>query len=263
MFVPSIDEGWFEAVDWIVSAREATGTYVAVSLGASYGIQLVGAWKALKAFNDMPARLVAVEAVPENCGWIRRHMTDNGINPDDHTIIQAVIGPDNEPALFPIGAPGSGRNNCIATNSALGRQVYAHLLREQGYSERVLENLLLYNSTGITRDLGEGYGGEVKLVSSVTLIDVLSPFDRVDLLEIDIQQSEINVIPPWMDILNRKVRRAHIGTHGRDVHQALRLLFFNAGWKIVFDYPPDSRCVTELGAFDTTDGILTVRNPRV
>jgi len=263
--LPSADggEGWFEMVDWVVSAREATGAYVAVSLGASYGAQLVGAWKALKAVNDLPARLVAVEAVPENCAWIRQHMTNNGIDPDDHTIIQAAIGPDNEPALFPTGAPGSGRNNCVATNSAEARQTYAHLLRQQGYSERVLENLLIYNTTGITRDLGGGYGGEVKFVSSVTLADVLSPFERIDLLEVDIQQSEINVIPPFMDLLDRKVRRAHIGTHGRDVHQSLRLLFFKAGWEVVFDYAPDSGFETEFGSFDTSDCVLTVRNPRV
>jgi len=44
--------------------------------------------------------------------------------------------------------------------------------------------------------------------------DVLSPFDRVDLLEVDIRQSEMIVFPPYMDLVNRRVRRVHAGTHG-------------------------------------------------
>src|SRR5262249_43632048 len=110
--VQSDGEGWFELIDWIVSAREARDQYVAVSLGASYGAQVVGAWKALQAVNPLPSRLVAVDPVPENCASIAKHMSDNGIDPSDHCIIQAVVSPNNEPVLFPVGAPGSGRNNC-------------------------------------------------------------------------------------------------------------------------------------------------------
>ena len=59
---------------------------------------------------------------------------------------------------------------------------------------------------------------EIKLVSAVTLRDVLAPFELVDYLDFDIQQSEIIVFPPFLDLLKRKVRRIHIGTHGKDVH---------------------------------------------
>ena len=53
------------------------------------------------------------------------------------------------------------------------------------------------------------------MVSAVTLQDILGPFDSVDYVESDIQQSEILVFPPSMQLLKRKVRRVHIGTHGR------------------------------------------------
>jgi FkbM family methyltransferase len=256
-------EAWFEVADWLLSAHEARQRYVAISLGAAFGHQLVGAWKALQAVNPLPAQLVAVEPVPQHCGWMRSHMATNGINPDAHWIIQAALGPDNEPILFPVGAPGSGLNNALFTNSAEVRQTYAELLRSRGYAERALENILLYNSTGITHDLGLGYSGEVRFVSAVTLRDVLYPFDRVDLLEVDIQQSELNVIPPYLDLVNRKVRRIHLGTHGREAHDALRALFASAGWEIVFDYAPNSRHATERGTFDLVDGILSARNPTV
>src|SRR5580704_15869294 len=256
-------ETYFEIADWFYSALDATDRYVAVSLGAAYGFQLVGAWKTLQAVNPMPAHLVAVEPVPVNCQWTRKHMVDNGINPDEHSIIQAALGADNEPILFPIGAPGTGVTSAIGVNAAASRQVYVDLFRKSDQSERILHNIFLFNSTGVSQELGLGYTGELKFVSALTLRDVLSPFERIDLLEVDIQRSELDVIAPGFDIVNRKVRRVHIGTHGRDIHAALRALFSDAGWQIVFDYPPDCRHKTERGVLELGDGILTARNPAV
>lgn len=194
--------------------------------------------------------------------WLRAHMTTNGINPDDHWIIQAAIAGDNEPILFPVGAPGAGCNSCVEINAAEFRRTALDLLRRDRESERVLENILLHNSTGIVRDFGFGLSGEIKFVSAVTLLDVLTPIDRVDLLEVDIQRSEAAIFPPFMSLVNRKVRRVHIGTHGSEVHGMLRALFSRAGWDIVFDYGP-GRHVTPRGPLELGDGILTARNPAV
>jgi hypothetical protein len=137
------------------------------------------------------------------------------------------------------------------------------LLRRDGDCERVLKSIFLSNSTGIIRDFGGGYSGEVKFVSAVTLRDLLAPFERVDLLEVDIQQSEANVFPPYMALVNRKVRRIHVGTHGREVHEFLHALFSRAGWETIFDYIPNTKHVTARGTLDVGDGILTARNPAV
>jgi len=190
-------------------------------------------------------------------------MADNGIDPDEHSIIQAALGADNEPILFPIGAPGTGVTSAIGVNSAASRQVYVDLFQQSDQSQRILRNIFLFNSTGVSQELGLGYMGELKFVSALTLRDVLSPFERIDLLEVDIQRSELDVIAPCFDIVNRKVRRVHIGTHGRDVHAALRALFSNAGWQMVFDYAPDNSHQTARGVLQLGDGILTARNPAV
>jgi hypothetical protein len=260
--VESYGEGWFEVADWLASARDARGRYIAVSLGAAYGAQLVGAFKALQALNPLPALLVAVEPVPENCAWVRSHMRTNGIDPDEHWIIEAAVAPDNEPVLFPVGAPGSGLNSSIEVNTPQFRQTAVDLLKRDGASERVLTNILLHNSTGIVREFGFGLSGEIKFASAVTLRDVLAPIDRVDLLETDIQRSEGEIFPPAMALVNRKVRRVHIGTHGRDVHDMLVALFARAGWEIVFDYGPGKH-LTPRGPLELGDGILSARNPAV
>jgi len=255
-------EGWFEAVNWVVAAQEARERYVMVTLGACYGAQAVGSYRALQSLNPMPCKLVAVEADPGNVAWTIRHFRDNGIDPDRQWIVEAAMSDTNAPVFFPVGSPGTGAQNCFSTNEQNARAAYVKELIGRGADE-ALRNLLLHNTTGITKSLvpGHDFRAEIKLLSAVTLKDVLGPFDFVDYLEADIQQSEITVFPPYMGLLKRKVRRIHIGTHGRDVHQSLHGLFAKDGWEIVFNYEPNAEHVSALGAFKTNDGILTVRNP--
>ena len=128
-----------------------------------------------------------------------------------------------------------------------------------------LRDLVLTGRTGIDKDLvpGQGFTAEICLLSAITLKELLGPFDHVDYVESDIQQSEILVFPPYIDLLRRKVRRIHIGTHGDDVHRDLRTLFEENGWEIIFSFPPNSTFTTDLGSFSTNDGVLTVRNPNL
>jgi hypothetical protein len=258
-------EFWFEAVDWVLAAREARDRFVMITLGALYGYQAVGSYRTLQLLNPMPAKLAAVEPIPENMEWVRTHMRDNGIDPQDHWLVQATIGPTNDPVFFPIGSPGLGAQNCVATNELPARERYLQDLIAQGRTEEALTNLLLHNTTGLEKQIIEGkdHFGEIKLASSVTLADMLGPFDRVDFLEADIQQSEIMVFPPFRSLLKRKVLRIHLGTHGKDVHQQLLKMFIDDGWEIVFAFEPDSLHESKIGTFSTNDGILSVCNPSV
>jgi hypothetical protein len=256
-------EGWFEAVNWIASAREARDRYVMVSLGAQYGGQPVGAHRAIQLLNPMPCRLVAVEPVPENCAWMLEHMRTNGIDPDEHWIIRMAVSDSNDPMYFPVGGPGSGANNAYETNEMAARQQYVDSFINGGRAEEALRNLILHNTTGIEKDLlpGRNVMAEIRLVSSVTLQDIVGPFDSVDYLESDVQQSEILVFPPCIDLLRKKVRRIHIGTHGLDVHENLHELFASHGWDIVFSFAPNATHDTAVGMFALNDGVLTVKNP--
>ena len=258
-------EGWFEAVNWIVAAREARNSYTMATLGACYGAQAVGSYRALQLLNPMPCKLVALEPEPENYEWTRRHMRDNGIDPDKQWLVKAAISATNDPVLFPVGSPGTGAQNCVSTNEENSRKIYANEIIAAGRANETLHNLMTNNSTGIMKDLvpGQNFPAEIKMVSAVTLADILSPFDVLDYLESDIQQSEILVFPPYMDVVKRKVRRVHIGTHGKDVHSALLGLFQKEGWDIVFDFAPNSAFKSALGDFTTNDGVLTMRNPEL
>src|SRR5579864_5637242 len=126
--VVSWGEGFFEAVSWFEAARAARGSYTMITLGACYGAQAVGAYLALQRLNPMPAKLVAVEGDPENFTWVQKHFRDNGIDPNRHWLVNCAISDTNKPVLFPVGEPGSGVNNCIATNTELSRRIYAEEL---------------------------------------------------------------------------------------------------------------------------------------
>ena len=263
-------EFWFESADWLLAALDGRDSFVMVTLGACFGYQAVGAYRALQMINPMPCKLVAVDPIPENIEWTKRHFRDNGIDPDEHWIIEAALSDNNEPVYFPIGAPGSGIQNCVSTNTREARENYVTQLIDEGRAKEALLGLLLSNSAGITKDLlpgNERFLAEVKPVSALTLNDILGPFERIDFLEADIQQSEIVVFPPFIDLLNRKVRRIHLGTHGAEVHRRLRDQFLENGWELIFDFPPDSEHTVfsqgEMRSFSTNDGVLTVRNPRL
>jgi hypothetical protein len=262
---PSIQQGeeWFEAVNWVVAAREARDRYVMVTLGACYGAQAVGSYCALRAINPMPYKLVAVEPEPDNFEWTARHMRDNGIDPDQQWLLPFALSDRNDPVYFPVGAPGSGAQNCFSTNERAARENYVQQLSTRSNVQAALRNLIVHNTTGLTKDLVAGHNliAEIKVMSAITLKDVLAPLDVVDYVESDIQQSEIIVFPPFMDLLRQKVRRVHIGTHGIDVHRTLHRLFEQDGWTIVFSFEPNSEFESEIGSFSTNDGVLTVRNP--
>jgi hypothetical protein len=258
------DEGWFEVANWVLAAKEAKTRYVMMSLGACFGYQAVGAYKALMMLNPMPCKLVVVEPEPQNMLWARQHFTDNGIDLESHWFVPMVVSDTNAPALFPVGSPGLGVHNAMWTNSFRERQIYLQEISRAGQSEEALQNLLMENRTGITRDItGRNHLAEIKFVSAITLYDLIAPFDVVDYIEADLQMSETIVFPPTIDMLNKRVRRIHIGTHGMEAHVTLRNLFVQNGWEVVFDFLPARRHQTEIGSFRANDGILTVRNPRL
>jgi hypothetical protein len=256
-------EGWFEAVDWLAAAHAAKGAFTMATLGSSYGAQAVGSWRALQALNPLPCKLIAVDPVPGNLELLERHFKVNGINAADHWIVPAALSDSTDPVLFPIGAPASGSQNCISTNHPKEREKYFNDIVQAGTTTQALRDILLHNTTKIMHTLvaGRDYEAEVKFVSAVSLKELLGPFDFVDYLEADIQQSEIVVFPKFMDLLRKKVRRIHIGTHGQEAHRLLHTLFAKNGWEIVFSYEPERLHQSRLGTFTTNDGILTVLNP--
>ena len=131
---PSIadGEGWFEAVNWVVAASAARDRYVMVTLGACYGGQAVGAYRALQRLNPMPYKLVAVEPEPENFEWVRATCGTTASIPTRSGCCSTPSATATMPVLFPVGSPGTGAQNCYChQRGRLARLISRELSRRQ------------------------------------------------------------------------------------------------------------------------------------
>jgi len=176
-------------------------------------------------------------------------------------VINAAVGADNRPLLFPTG-PGTGANT--AFTKPTDRAGIAEQIVAPDLAPHVVRRLFADGRTGLDVPLYPGGpAGELAFVSSLTVADVVAPYDRIDYLEADIQGAEAAAFPPARGILGRKVRRLHIGTHGDEVHADLLRQFVEDGWRVEADYRPGAQHLSPYGAFRTNDGILTLANPEL
>ncbi len=258
---PGFTDGeiFFEQAAIHEAVKAARGKFIMVELGGGYAARTVDAHAALQQHNPMPGRYVVVEAEPTHFDWALRYMRTNGINPDDHWMINALVGVDNIPQVFLLGEGFYG--NGIVAQGDLD-QMIANLRGDPSPAD-VLRTLLLTGRCGIQQgyEIADGtrffdYG----FVFSMPLRDILQPLDHVDLMDIDIQGGEKDVLPAAMDVINRKVRRIHLATHGADLHKQMWNLFFENGWLCETDNAPNSCHEAVWSKFENNDGILDLVN---
>ena len=101
----------------------------------------------------------------------------------------------------------------------------------------------------------------VVTVDAVALSDLLEPLDRVDLIHCDMQGAEAAVFEEAAPVVDAKVQRVHVGTHGPDVERRLRELFSSLGWANVNDYACGTSAETPWGRIEFQDGVQTWLNP--
>jgi hypothetical protein len=260
----AVGEGFFEWVSVLEAVKEAEDRFVMLEIGGGYGARAVDAHRMLEKLNPMPCKLGVVEADPGRFSLALRHFENNGIDPKDHWLIHAMVSDSNRPMVFPFGGI-YGDNNAIADTS--DKMTLVDNIVSQGIEGEVLRNIMLDMRTGVVLNFDDGATEprkyEIAIVSTVTIADLVRPFERVDLCDIDIQSAESYTVPVAMPHLNRKVRRVHLATHGADVHDAMRNLFLEHGWVVTFDFPPNKSFESDFGDFSVGDGILAVRNPRL
>jgi hypothetical protein len=85
----------------------------------------------------------------------------------------------------------------------------------------------------------------------------------VDLIDLDVQGTELIVLSSAVEQLSQKVKRVHIGTHGEEIESGLRTLFQNLGWTKLNDYACGSESETPWGVIKFGDGVQTWINPKL
>jgi len=258
-------EKFFEIADIVQTVRSAREKYTMIELGGGWAPRCVDAHRALESLNPIPRKFVAVEPEPLLHLNARKNFRNNGLDPDDHWLLNSSVSSDGRPGLI---FTGKGR---VTSTRIVGKHgaAVAEMIVSSNATETALRNLCAQMRVGIplTGDADEKM--DIVGVSSITLRDILAPLDIVDLMDVDVQGEEIDIFSPAMDLIMKKVRRLHIGTHlmKNDTisrHQMVRKEFSDSGFEILADYEPSSFHQTELGSFETpSDGILTIHNPRL
>jgi hypothetical protein len=261
---PKVTDGeeYFEWLDVIEAIRAAQDSFTMIELGAGYGTRTVNAFVALQKLKPLPSKFVVVEGDPAHFAWAKDHALRNGLQPDQHWFINTLVSETGRPQLF-ASAPGRYSNMIVDEHAA---RIVRDLLADAGLLEQATLNLMNFGHMNAAIHLDDQvYDKPVNctFLNALTLDTILQPLDFVDYMDVDIQFAERTVLPAAIDQINEKVRRLHVGTHSREIHAELQDLFEDYGWTAVFSFPNSARHDTPYGEFSTSDGILTMVNPRL
>lgn len=219
---PSIEQAvafdWMEWMQTFRAVEEARSDrpFVVMELGAGWGPWLVTAGAAARHRGIPDIRMVGVEADAHHFGYMRRHLADNGFDPDGQTLIQAIVGAEDGTAKFP-------------------------RLRHPTFE------------WGAQASFGDEAGaGEVEYVDMpcLGLRELIERTGRIDLIHCDIQGAEEAAIPAAAEALTRNVRRLVLGTHSRSAEGAALRALAPHGWTL------DGEAPTKFAVADGADRVF-------
>lgn len=247
---PAFDEEYFEWVDVLEAVTRARRQFTMIELGAGWGRWLVNAAIAVEQFSGIPCRLIGLEAEPAHYEWMKLHFKHNGLNPRQFQLIRAAVAADDGHVWFRVGHAADWYGQSVASR-------YAPPIRSSGVWK------LLSRITAAVPKRGHDPEGPLVRVRALGLRTLIGPIDRVDLLDLDIQGTELEVLRAAAPEIDRAVRRVHIGTHSAENEAGLRKLFGTLGWTSLNDYPCASVSQTPWGSIAFQDGVQTWINPKV
>ncbi|MBI1775948.1 MAG: FkbM family methyltransferase [Proteobacteria bacterium] len=254
-----LSEDYFEWIDTLEAIDQAEGDFVMMELGAGYGRWLVNAAAAIrrhKTKSGLAAHFTAVEASPTRFRWLEQNFKDNGLDTATHRLLWGAVSDGAEPVMFPIynaNWPGNQDHDYGARLKKPDGSGFQRVNLKTDLNQ-LFPDLEYYESPAAE--------GQVFIrVPTTPLSHLLGDRSRVDLLDMDVQGAELAIIADSMDMLNRKVKRVHVGTHGEDIERAIKATFVQNRWVNVWDMPWHKMHGTSYGDMYFCDGIQGWKNP--
>ena len=207
------------------SVAEARDEFAIMELGAGWGpwISLGGH---LARGRGLPIKLMGVEGSSEHVSYMQTHLSDNQFVPSQFEVLHAAVGTFDGIARFP---------KLVDPASTWGAEAEF--------------------------DSDSAPVSEMEEVPCASLITLLKRMPILDFLHSDIQGAEADVFTAAIELVNLRVRRVCIGTHGRFVEGQLLKLFASHGWSLESEEPctvvQDGRKVANIA-----DGVQVWRNQR-
>lgn len=250
--------GWLDLLD-AVAMCDGTSFTVA-ELGAGCGIWMLNAASLVRARHPAKAiRLIGTEAEPSHFEFLLQAVRDNGFNPDDHRLVMAALGSHTGLVWFYIGEASEWYGQSVVPSEHVQSMLSKNGLPTSYVPSKegeILETSLVYpNRRNVCR--------KAISVRMMSLDDLIGDVDGVDFLHADLQGAELDVIDASRDLLDAKVRIAHIGTHSTEIEEGLRSTFGSLGWQKRWDFPRKSHSDTPFGTLTFGDGVQSWLNPRL
>lgn len=210
------------------SVECAHGCFVMMELGAGWGPWLVAGAAAARQRGISDLRLLGVEGDPTHFSALRQHFLDNGLDPDSHTLLQAVVGPNSGEARWP--RVENPRND------------WGMLPAEPNQTKNTVN------------------------VKALAIGGLLTREAVWNLVHIDVQGGEAELLAAAPSEFDNRVRWLVIGRHSRAIEGQLLATLPGRGWILENEKP--CRFVFDHGAqaletMTTHDGTQVWRNSRL
>lgn len=176
------------------AGRAAQRTFTVMELGAGWGPWVSMGAKIAKR-RGLSYRLIAIEGSKGHFDYLCSHMQDNGIDLAKCRLIHGVVGKEDGTARFPVLVDPSLDYGASANTASVGTKQFEEL-------------------------------------DCYALSSLLADEPIVDIIHCDVQGHETEVLSSAIEVLNRKVRRIVVGTHGRAIEEQLHNLFASNGWRL-------------------------------
>ncbi len=236
---PPEEIDYFEWKALLDSVENAANPYVMVDLGAGYGWWGINAAAALKGRNaSARARIIMVEGDANRYEYLQTAISDNPFPGISFDLVQAAVGVAAGTDWFYTGR----------TKEWGGQRLMLEYHRDlllQGREEHVRRE-------GEILKTSDGY--ELVQVRVVPLEEILADSSYVDLLDMDIQGTELEIIQAARELIREKCRRLFISTHGDEIHADL-LTLLTPDWDLVASFPPHAIVETDVGNVQLLDGV--------
>lgn len=247
--LPPPSDTSFEWLDLLEAVCAADGSFTMVELGAGFGRWLVNGAVALdQVLPGTPFHLVGVEAEPTHFGWLQEHLRDNGIDPAAHTLVHAAVAGKPGRVRFQLGDAAGWYGQAIERDDPAAKLAGP------------VSRLIRWGRNTAANRIGRG-PRKVRRVRATTVEALLRPLELVDLIHVDVQAAEADALEPAAEVLARKVKRVHVGTHDADNERRLRILFERLGWESRADYEHGRVNETPWGPIEFEDGVQSWVNP--
>jgi FkbM family methyltransferase len=227
---------WKAVLDSVASCG---GSYTMVELGAGFGWWGINAAAALRRdYPGKPGRIILVEAEPRHYQFLQMAVADNPLPGIQYDTIQAAVGAVARREWFYTGRSADWYGQRLILD-------YHREHLESGREEHV-------HRDGPKLKTSDGY--ELSEVQVMLLEKILEPYQQVDLVDMDIQGSELDVVRSSLETLRSKCRRLFIATHGREIHEEL-LGLLGPDWDNVAAFPLGTTVQTATGPVKLLDGV--------